>query len=148
MKRFKFRLERILQYRTALKNEKLRELAMKNHALNENIAILEELQAAELLNRFEAGKTSDASDVLLMGMYAGRLIEQIDQQREKIKECQKERDAALEEYVEAAKDAESLEKLKQRKKREYQEYVDKEELKFLDELATQRGNTFQHREMQ
>ena len=53
-------------------------------------------------------------------------------------QCEERVAAALAEYIEAVKEAESLVKHKAKKLTEYQEHIEKEQQKFLDELSTQR----------
>jgi len=141
MKKFKFRLERVLNYRKVIKDEKTRTLMLKNFELRERIGRLRELEAAALLNILKEKVRMAASEVYLAGMYGERLREEIANQEVAVQASEEEARQAMVEYIEAAKDAESLETLKRRRKTEYLDHVNKEEGKFLDEIATQKGNT-------
>lgn len=141
MKKFKFRLERVLHYRNLVKDEKRKELAKRNLELREAQEVLSRLEQEFAANGIEDGAIVTIHDLQLRGMYAERLKEEMVQQRLHILQCEERVEAALQEYLEAAKDSGALEKLRERKKEQYQEYVAKEEEKFLDELTTQKGNT-------
>ncbi|MCB0336021.1 MAG: flagellar FliJ family protein, partial [Bdellovibrionales bacterium] len=52
---------------------------------------------------------------------------------------QEQVDLALQDYIEATREAKVLETLKEKKREQYMEYVRKEEDKFLDELTVQRA---------
>jgi flagellar protein FliJ len=138
MKRFKFRLEKVLQYRTLIKDEKLRELMLRNYELKQAEAELEELEEAFLRNELEQQKILRAEDLFLRGAYALRLKDRIVAQRLAIIEADKKVQEAMEAYVEASKDQKALAMLKERKRNEYLEWVDKELGKDLDEISVQR----------
>ena len=104
------------------------------------------LLQAERENRIEAERPVDSGLVHLAGLYAARLKLQIDAQRIHVMECEQAVEKALAEYVEAAKEAEAIIKLKERRLTEYREYLDKEDLKFIDEINTQKGNRFLEQE--
>lgn len=138
MKKFKFKLERVFQYREIVKQEKKRELTIAQNKLNTEKEILSELEKQALINHIEQDKPMLAAQVYLIGAYARRLKEEILKQGIKIVEAELEVEKALKNYIEAAKDHKALEVLKQKRLQDYREYIDKEEGKFLDELSVQR----------
>jgi flagellar protein FliJ len=140
MKKFKFRLERVLQYRLLVKEEKRRLLALANSKLREASDLLDRLENFESQSGLPDGGIVDVSIFAMSGLYRARLRASIVQQRLAIIQLEKERDEKLNEYVEAAKSARSLELLKEKRKQEYVEYAEKEEGKTLDEMVTQRIN--------
>jgi flagellar FliJ protein len=142
VKKFKFRLERVLHYRVLIKEEKRKVLLQKNYQLQKAQERLESLLAAERANVLAVG-TMTAARVQLTGDYSSWLEQAVTNQRLAIIRAQEEVDAAMAEYIEATKEARSLEMLKDRKRTEHQEMVDHEDAKFLDELSTQKGNHFQ-----
>ncbi|MBN8549613.1 MAG: flagellar FliJ family protein [Deltaproteobacteria bacterium] len=142
MKKFKFRLERVLQFRTAVKDEKLRELTLKNVKLREEQDRLSALEGAMRRNQNEAEGVVLIESFYMRGLYSSRLKEEIVNQRLTIIKCEEEVREAMAAYIEASKELKSLTTLKDRKRTEYLEYVAHEDAKFLDELATQKGNTF------
>lgn len=137
-KKFKFRLERVLQYREVVKSERKRELFIKNTALREAQTALQELDRALAENKLKSEGVMSVGELQLAGAYGLRLRQQIEWTRVKISELEKEVQEALERYIEASKDAEALIVLKRKKLEEYQAYIEREEAKFLDELTTQR----------
>ena len=138
MKRFKFRLERVLQYRKLLKDERTRELMEERSKLFEESERLKELEVAALMNRIEENARMTAEQVQMLGLYGQRLKQQIAQQQLQVEKQQEAVATARNAYVEAAKDEESLVTLKDRRLEEYKEYLEKEDGKFLDELSVQR----------
>ena len=141
MKKFKFRLERVLHYRILVKEEKRKVLLQKNYELRTAQDRLESLLGSERANVLAVGVMSVAQ-VQLAGAYAGWLEQAVTSQRLAIIRVQEEVEVAMADYIEASKDARSLETLKERKQVEHQVMVEQEEAKFLDELSTQKGNNF------
>jgi len=138
VKKFRFRLERVLQYRQMVKDERIKALLEKNAELHEANKKLEELQAAVLMNKVAENATLAAHEIELVAQYSQRLREQIEHQNKTVAEAENAVLEARDNYISASKDSESLEKLKNRKHDEYEDYLLKEEGKFLDELSTQR----------
>lgn len=142
MKKFRFRLQRVLEYRKLIKQEKLRVLLVCNMELSQARGTLEQLLQAERDNVIESQRPVDSGVVHLSGLFAVRLKEEIDSQRVRVLECEQAVEKALAEYVEAAQEAEAIVKLKEKRLTEYREYMDKEDMKFIDEINTQKGNRF------
>lgn len=142
MKKFKFRLERILKYRGAVKNEKLRDLMLKVAKLKEEEQILQDLETAWLKNGISENKVMLGKELELFGQYGNRLKLGIDNQKLLIIEAEDVVEKATVEYQEARKDEKVLETLKSKRLEEYRKYVEKEEEKSQDELSVHRGNTF------
>lgn len=141
MKRFKFRLQRILDIREQIRDEARQELGRRNAVLAHEQSVLRGLEA-ELL-RLNAGENGivTASELLLTGAYAQRIQKLIEQQALKVEEARKAVVEAQERYIQANKDAKALEMLKEKRKAEYDHEVLKEEINQLDEIATQRANS-------
>lgn len=141
MKRFKFRLQRILDIREQIRDEARQELGRRNAVLAHEESILEGLES-ELL-RLNAGENGivTASELLLTGAYAQRIEKLIEQQALKVEEARKAVVEAQERYIQANKEAKALEMLKDKRRAEYDHEVLKEEINQLDEVATQRANS-------
>ena len=138
MKKFRYRLERVLEYRKIIKAERLRDLTMRNQEMHEARTHLEHLET-ELVRELAAQKpVMTIEELTLAGNYRDRVRALIERQHGLIEELRKKVEEALAAYIQAAKDAESLEKHKAKKHEEYLAYLDKETQKFLDELAVQR----------
>ena len=138
MKKFKFRLEKVLQYRLLVKDEKKRALLQKNQELQLAKNKLEYLQKAALSNELDQRRILSVEEVLLSGLFAEKIKEDIIKQRLEIIRVEGEVEAATQEYIEASKESRSLEMLRERKLQQFNEYLQKEDEKFLDELAVQR----------
>ncbi|MEZ4755121.1 MAG: flagellar export protein FliJ [Bdellovibrionota bacterium] len=109
MKKFKFRLERVLNYREAIKTEKKTELAKKNAKLAEEEQRLEMLEEAFLNNEAiidSSNASATSADMIRMaGMYAARLKNEIEKQHASIANVKKAVEVARLAYIEAAKEA-------------------------------------------
>jgi flagellar FliJ protein len=141
MKRFKFRLQRILDIREQIRDEARQELGRRNAVLAHEQSVLKGLEA-ELL-RLNAGENGivTASKLLLTGAYAQRIQKLIEQQALKVEEARKSVVEAQDRYIQANKEAKALEMLREKRKAEYDHEVLKEEINQLDEVATQRANS-------
>ena len=137
MKRFRFRLEKVLHFRTLVREAKRRELMLRNLKLQEARQLLEVLIQMALSNTIAQGRIMRVEEVVLAGLFAERIKVQIEQQRQEVVAAEEEVRKAMDAYIEASKEARSLEMLKERKLQEYTEYFHKEEEKFLDELSVQ-----------
>ena len=140
MKKFKFRLERVLSYRLVVKEEKRRVLAIKNIQLQQAEESLAQMETAQLASLVDEGQ-SRVEEIEVKARFWERLRQDLINQRLFIIQCQDEVEQAMQEYLEAVKEAKALQTLKDRKLEEYRELTVHEEIKFLDELATQKGNT-------
>ncbi len=143
MKKFKFRLQRVLQYREVVKQEKLRVLSERNHALQQSEAKLAELENAASQSWLPEDGVTTAEAVMMSGMFNGRLKDEIINQQLRIMQDREAVEEARLDYIESTKEVKTLSTLKDRKRVEYGEYVAKEEEKALDEFVTQRGNELQ-----
>lgn len=139
MKKFKFRLEKVLQYREIVKGEKKRELSLKLAILREAEDKLDALFKAQAENNMPDGGTVNANVYFLRGQFATRVKEAIVRQRLVIIEAEKQVEVARNIYIEASREVKTLEMLKAKKQEQYMEYVKDEEAKFLDEIVTQRA---------
>ena len=139
MKKFQFRLDRVLQYRGLVKDEKTRELVLARNSAFDCAERLKELEAAALMNKLEDDLDCTAEELFLISTYGHKLRCDIEKQQEKLEEAKKKVEEARAAYIEAAKDEKSLAILKQHKLDEYRDYLDKEELKNNDELVVQRA---------
>lgn len=137
MKRFKFRLQRVLEYRNSVKKEKERELAVRNaelHAAEDRLKQIVEAHDSVPL----VGDEMSMAELMMRGDYLRYLQESLIMQRLLVHEAAEAVDAAREAYVEKAIEAESLESLKKKRFSEYKEERKRVEKKELDELTVQR----------
>lgn len=139
MKRFRFRLQRILDIREQIRDEARQELGRRNAELAQQQSILKGLE--DELTRLQPGKdgTLTAGELLLTGAYALRVQQLIEQQLVRVEEARREVVIAQEKYIQANKDAKALEMLKEKRRAEYDHEMLKEEINQLDEVAVQRA---------
>jgi flagellar FliJ protein len=137
MKRFRFRLERVLQFRERIREERKRDLTACLLALRAAETQLEELRTAELENEIRAQDITTA-DVELVSLYGKRLKLEIVNTNREIERRSQAVEVARNAYIEASKEAEALQQLKRRRQSEHDLYVSHEEAKLIDEMVTQR----------
>lgn len=137
MKVFKFRLEKVLQFREGVRKEKERAIALANAQLREAEEQLEVLIEALRKNTLAEGILS-IEQVYLQGYLVEGIKERIELQKRLIEELQQAVEVAREEYRIAASEAEALVKLRAQRLQQYTLHIDKEQEKFLDELTIQR----------
>lgn len=141
MKRFRFRLQRILDIREQIRDEARQELGRRNAELAHEQGVLRGLEQ-ELAGLHQgADGIVTAGELVLKGAYAVRVQKLIEQQYVRIEEARKLVLVAQERYIQANKDAKALEKLKEKKRETYDQEMLKEETDRLDEVATQRAAT-------
>ena len=138
MKKFRFRLERVLQYRELVKRDRKRELAAKTMQLQTEQERLNELGLAWEANGIPSGPIP-AEMLQLVERYSMWLKAAIEKQQKTVAEAKQAVEEARNAYIEAAKESEALKTLKTKKREEYLEYYYKEEGKFLDEISVQRA---------
>jgi flagellar FliJ protein len=138
MKRFAFRLQRVLDIRSRIRDERRQELGARQAELQREEALLAELEAELLLARIEEGGTYSASELQMVGAYAIRLRSQIERQLVRIEGAKQAVEEARARYIEATKDTQVLEKLREKRREEYTQEVLLEEGRNLDEVAVQR----------
>ena len=144
MKRFRFRLQRVLDVRVQIRDEARQELVRCNAERDNQIHILEQLQDEFLRLGLVEGGTYSASDISSLGAYSERLTIAIDQQKIVVAEAIRVAEAAQERYIETSKEAKAMEMLRDKKLEEYKAEQLREEAALLDELAGQRFNTRGH----
>lgn len=154
MKRFKFRLQKVLDYRSRICEEKRQELGRKNFERDQAIEHLEHLRnSLRELRYVESGTESASPSVvpgvasgpvvsvhqfIMVGNYATRLEKEIEQQMVVVEEASEAAEHARLVYVEASKDVKALDTLKEKKLIDYNEERLKHDEQFLDEMTVQR----------
>lgn len=139
MKRFRFRLQRVLDLRVQIRDEARQELVRRNAERDQQIRILADLQSEFLQSGLVEGGTYSASEVARRAAYAERLTIAINQQHVVVAEAIKAADVAQERYIEVSKEAKTLEMLREKKIEEFKAEQLKEEGALLDELSAQRA---------
>ena len=138
MKRFKFRLEKVLNFRLSIKRERERELQQENYRLAQANAQLQALEASARSNDIAQNQIQNAEIFLLQGDFREWSKRAIEVQRRNIQDQEERVEKARVAYIDAAREAEVLEKLKaKRKQNHYEESLRVEQLS-MDEISVQR----------
>lgn len=138
MKRFKFRLQKVLDYRHTEKRDRERELAQRNHELHTAEERLEEIIRASEKAVLPTEGIMTMGEVLLHGSYHQRLRESLEEQRLLIIEAARAVDCAREAYIEKASETGALENVKANRLEEFKQERLRQERKAIDELVVQR----------
>lgn len=150
MKRFAYRLETVLDYKTQvldnLKTEHAVILQNVNRKQEQIRGLKQELTGYE--SGFDEVKAAGATieNYRLFDMCIGRMEQIIDEEKERLKLLKKQEDAKKQEVIEAKVDTSRYEKLKERKFLEYQRAVAKADEQFVEEFVS--GNALRARQHQ
>ena len=140
MKRFKYRLDTVLDYKIQVLENLKSEHAVIMQSVNKKEEQITGL-TRELIG-YEAGfdelKETGATieNFRLFDLCIGRMEEMIDTEKEHLKVLQKQEDAKKKEVIEAKVDTSRYEKLKDKKYIEYQKAVAKAEEAFIEEFVS------------
>ncbi len=136
MKKFKFKLKKLLELRQYKEREA--EIAL-GHAMGELVRIENEIKniAAKRLDaarlRFESSQT--AAEMRYTDLYILRLDRTTDKLLEEAAKAELKVSEARDIFLEASKEKKILEKLKEKREKDYKKFVLSEEVKAIDEIA-------------
>jgi flagellar FliJ protein len=136
MKKFRFRLQKVLEYRETKREEKARELAERNNHLSQAEQSLNNITAAH--DAANPEEFTSIADIELVGRYRETLRDSLDHQRQLVEEAAEAVEVARDAYVEKAIDAEVLGTLRERRFLEFREERMRRERKQTDQLVVQR----------
>jgi flagellar FliJ protein len=146
VRRFRFRLEKLLELRKHVEREweiKLAESTGKCALIRNRINEITRLIGVNRADRFAAGGTIDYSDIFANEMYSQRLAIELENRKQELDTAILERSEIQKQYLEYSKKRKVLEKLRERREAEYYRLAKYEEFKVLDEIGT---NTFLRRQ--
>lgn len=136
MAKFKFSLEKVLDYRWLKEQEAKREYASAQKALTEQEDIFQQINQ-EKENLMEV-RESTINRMQVQQWYLLDLNQRLIATTEAIKEMSHYVEQALSVYIEAQKERKILEKLSEKQLAEYQIEMNREEQKMLDEMANRK----------
>ena len=139
MKKFKFRLQTVLEYREKVRDDSKAEVVKANQALQEAQDELARLAQLELENTLSIQDVSPVAMVLLNDQIAQGLRQRVANQRGVIELREQDVAKAMEVYMEANRELKAVSTLRERKLQEFNKHVAEVESAYLDELATQRA---------
>ncbi len=139
MRKFRFSLQRLLDYRQKTEEKLLSELATLQAELEQAEARLRTVVAQKdaFAKRFEEILSdADADTARIAASYLSGLREQVDIQKAAVRQTKNRVLDKTEQVVEAAKERKALEKLRERRFLEHSRELDRQHQLFLDDLAT------------
>ena len=144
MKKFKFKLETVLNVKEK-KEEQLKHELLKLQALRiqeeQLLAEAKEKRAYISMEKSnENKKGTDIQSLIHFEQYLGVLLRKIDDTKKNIKVLEKKADIKREEVVEASREKKVFEKLKEKQFGEFLKVVNENEQKVLDEMAVSKFN--------
>jgi flagellar FliJ protein len=143
-KKFKYDLTAVLKVREIREKKEQEKFAEKNRAFleekqrEEKIAAEKKGKEEELRGVFRKGPISNFQKVLQRRAHLDVLKDDLEAQVEKVIEASKLLDEQRAKLIEAVKDKKIMEKHKEKKLEEYNKLMAGLEMKFMDEIATQR----------
>lgn len=143
MKRFRFRLQSLLEIRKAREEKALAQLGAAQRGLAQALQIKSERMSAldQALLKREAlsEKTTIANDHALAHQYILGLKQQIVQQNAAISRAHKEVERALRNYLAAKRSTLAIDKLRERDLAEFKKLISKQEQREQDDFSVMRG---------
>lgn len=138
MKKFDFRLEKILDYRDACKKVSRAELAERNNALFSIEKYVQELEEeqARIANREQ--EEFDLSEMFLSALYQDKLKNDLEQQKILEEQAKIEVEKARDIFIEKSKEVRVMELLKDKQREIHRLDAKRKERKELDEIAHRR----------
>lgn len=143
MKKFKFSLERVLDYKNQV------EQSLRNHHSQiVNKVIDKENEIEQLEEQFviyrektESLKTGKINLIQLrqFEQYLSNLSTRIGEEKERLAQLKKEEEEAREQVIEAKKETSSIQMLKDKKKAEYQQIINKMQEQEIEEFVSNRS---------
>lgn len=136
MKKFKFSLEKLLDYRWQIELEAKRNYAACQQEINEH-----EQQMAQLVNEKQSLleiREETVNRMQIQQWYLLGLERQMMETQNQLLASQQKLQQALNVYIDAQKERKVLEKLKEKQLNEYQLLLNQEEQKMLDEMGSRK----------
>ena len=141
-KRFQYNLESALSFRELRETQeqdkfnKAEQKYMEELSKEERMKDQERSENAGLVSQISEGKTIDFQQVMMRKAHLEQLKGEIVEQVEVRETAEKEKDDQREVLVQAMKDKKILEEDKEKKREMWKNIMKKEEMKFLDEIAS------------
>jgi flagellar protein FliJ len=142
--RFKYSLETVLKVRGIREKKEKERFAEKQQAFmtekerEDALKVQKTDREHELKSIIRGGPVTDFEKVLRRHAHLGVLKKDVDVQVEKVIEASKKLEDQRAKLVDAMKDRKVMEKNKEHKLKDYDKLMKNLEIKFLDEIATQR----------
>lgn len=136
MKSYKFKMDKVLEYRENVEKVKVEDFAKITHKLRREEEHLKDLQ--ETLEEKKKVKQEDLYGMKMGFLYREKLKAEVDRQVSKVKEISVKAEAAQHVLIEARKDRKIMEMLKEKDQEKYRLERLSTEQKELDDLSVMR----------
>lgn len=141
---FNFKLERVLNYKETLENEKKSKFAQAKQKLAKEESLLDDYYKHKNLIVKEKNSVSNkikAGELVLYNSYIDTINKRIENQKIIVTRTKGELEKAKDEMINAVKEKKIFEKLKENKYEEYIYQLGKEEEKIIDSLVSYKTTT-------
>lgn len=139
MKKFRYSLEKVLQYKDEVLDRQKEEYASRMSDVNRQKQRIEALnrEQEELAEEFDRVKRSGSSvtDFLLFADMTDRISRQIEMEQDKLRNLENLAEKQKGKMIAANVDVKKFEKLKDRKLQDYQKAVQKSDEAFIEEFV-------------
>ncbi|MBF7096320.1 flagellar export protein FliJ [Alkalibacter mobilis] len=133
MKNYRFKMEKVLEYKSNVEKLKVEDYAKINLKLLEEKEQLEDLEAA--YNTENRKKIHDIKHMKMHSLYKEKLRNQLNAQENRINEMTDRLECARGNLIEARKDRKIMENLKDKDRIKYDKMIRESEQKELDDLT-------------
>jgi len=138
MRKFRFNLQRVLDYRRTIEDALLTELAAIQGELERESSRLAELVQArdtfrQQMREHLAG--GDPEDIRRAHSYLQQLGKQVSAQQANVRRIKDRKERKTDEVIEAARERKVLERLREQKVVQHRRETERQEQNFLDDLA-------------
>lgn len=141
---FNFKLERVLNYKETLENEKKSKFAQAKQKLAKEESLLDDYYKHKNLIVKEKNSVSNkikAGELVLYNSYIDTINKRIENQKIIVTRTKGELEKAKDEMINAVKEKKIFQKLKENKYQEYIYQLGKEEEKIIDSLVSYKTTT-------
>jgi len=141
-KRFAYNLETVLNYRTIRETQerekfhKARRQFLEEQRKEREIKDFQQEKYVELAAQIAAGTTIDFQQIIMRRTHLETVKQQVIDQEKAREEAEQKKEEQRKELVKSAKDKKILDRDKEKKRGVWKKFMNKEEGKFLDEIAT------------
>ena len=136
MKSYKFKMDKVLEYRENVEKVKVEDFAKITHKLRKEEEHLKDLQ--ETLEEKKKVKQQDLYGMKMGFLYREKLKAEVDKQVSKVQEISVKAETAQNVLIEARKDRKIMEMLKEKDQEKYRLDLRNTEQKELDDLSVMR----------